>query len=132
MSKGRLKSSGIPSEQSEQKWLIEWSQQPSIREKYPELALLYHIPNENKDKITATILKTMGVKKGVPDLHLPVPAGKYHSLYIEMKAADGKPEPDQLWWRDKLREQGNAHAICYGWKHASEVLEWYLDLNRQA
>ena len=127
MSKGRLKSSGIPSEQSEQKWLIEWSQQPSIREKYPELALLYHIPNENKDKITATILKTMGVKKGVPDLHLPVPAGKYHSLYIEMKAADGKPEPDQLWWRDKLREQGNAHAICYGWKHASEVLEWYLD-----
>ena len=132
MSKGRLKSSGIPSEQSEQKWLIEWSQQPSIREKYPELALLYHIPNENKDKITATILKTIGVKKGVPDLHLPVPAGKYHSLYIEMKAADGKPEPDQLWWRDKLKEHGNAHAICYGWKHASEVLEWYLGLNRQA
>ena len=130
MSKGRLKASGTPSEQSEQKWLIEWSQQPSIRAQYPELALLYHIPNENKDKITATILKTIGVKKGVPDLHLPVPSGKYHSLYIEMKAIDGKPEPDQLWWRDKLIENGNAHAICYGWKHASEVLEWYLTLNQ--
>ena len=47
MSKGRLKASGCPSEQSEQKWLMEWSMQPSIREVYPELAMLYHIRNEN-------------------------------------------------------------------------------------
>lgn len=130
MSKGRLKASGCPSEQSEQKWLMEWSMQPSVREQYPELAMLYHIPNENKDKITATILKSMGVKAGVPDLHLPIPSGRYHSLYIEMKARDGKPEPEQLWWAEHLKANGHAHAICYGWEQAREVLLWYLNLKQ--
>ena len=130
MSKGRLNKNGAPSEQSEQKWLMEWSMQPSIREQYPELALLYHIPNENKDKITATILKSMGVKAGVPDLHLPVPSGQYHSLYIEMKAKAGKPQPEQLWWAEHLMANGNAHAICYGWELAKEVLLWYLNLKK--
>lgn len=130
MSKGRLKASGCPSEQSEQKWLMEWSMQPSVREQYPELAMLYHIPNENKDKITATILKSMGVKAGVPDLHLPIPSGRYHSLYIEMKARDGKPEPEQLWWAEHLKANGHAHAFCYGWEQAREVLLWYLNLKQ--
>ena len=128
MSRGKLKASGVPSETAEQKWVIEWAQQPSIREKYPELAMLYHIPNERADKIQAAILKAMGVKSGVPDLHLPIPSGKYHSLYIEMKALDGKPEDDQLWWKEHLEANGNAHAFCYGWKQATEVLQWYLNL----
>lgn len=128
MSRGKLKASGVPSESAEQKWVIEWAQQPSIREKYPELAMLYHIPNERTDKIQAAILKSMGVKSGVPDLHLPIPSGKYHSLYIEMKALDGKPEDDQRWWKAHLEANGNAHAFCYGWKQATEVLLWYLNL----
>ena len=81
-------------------------------------------------QITATILKSMGVKAGVPDLHLPVPSGQYHSLYIEMKARDGKPQPEQLWWADHLKANGNAHAICYGWEQAREVLLWYLNLKQ--
>lgn len=128
LSKGRLKKSGVPSESAEQKWVIEWSQQPSIREQYPELAMLYHIPNERTDKVQAAILKTMGVKTGVPDLHLPIPSGKFHSLYIEMKAMDGKPDDDQLWWAEHLKANGNAHSFCYGWKQATEVLLWYLNL----
>ena len=126
MSKTRLKASGVPSEAAEQKWVIQWSQQPSIRSEYPELALLYHIPNERTDKVQAAILKSMGVKPGVPDLHLPVPAGKFHGLYIEMKAKDGKPDGDQLWWEDTLTRNGYAHAFCYGWEQAKEVLLWYL------
>lgn len=55
-------------------------------DEYPELALLYHIPNGGKrDAKTATILKRQGVKAGVPDLHLPVARGGYHGLYIELK-----------------------------------------------
>ncbi len=90
MSKGKVKKSGVPTETAEQRWLIQWSQQPSIRSIYPELALLYHIPNERTDKVQASILKATGVKAGVPDLHLPVPAGSYHGLFIEMKSLDGK------------------------------------------
>ena len=129
MSKGRLKASGVPTETTEQQWVIAWSQQPSIRQLYPELAMLYHIPNERTDKVQAAILKTMGVKSGVPDLHLPIPSGGYHGLYIEMKALDGKPDKDQLWWADHLKENGCAHAFCYGWQQATEVLKWYLNLN---
>lgn len=127
----RTKKSGVPTETWEQKQVIKWSQQPSIRQTYPELALLYHIPNERVDKVQTAILKEMGVKSGVPDLHLPIPSGKYHSLYIEMKALDGKPDPDQLWWMEHLKANGNAHAFCYGWQQATEVLLWYLNLKTQ-
>lgn len=127
----RAKKSGVPTETWEQKQVIKWSQQPSIRQRYPELALLYHIPNERVDKVQAAILKEMGVKTGVPDLHLPIPSGKYHSLYIEMKALDGKPDPEQIWWAEHLKANGNAHAFCYGWQQATEVLQWYLNLETQ-
>lgn len=126
----KMKKSGVPTESWEQKQVIAWSQQPSIRHQYPELALLYHIPNEREDKVQTAILKTMGVKSGVPDLHLPCAAGGYHSLYIEMKALDGKPDDDQIWWAEHLKANGNAHAYCYGWQQAVEVLLWYLNLNR--
>lgn len=128
----RAKKTGVPSESWEQKCVIKWSQQPHIRQEYPELALLYHIPNERSDKVQAAILKDMGVKKGVPDLHLPFPAANYHGLYIEMKALDGKPEDDQLWWLAHLKENGYACAVCYGWQQATEVLLWYLNLGRPA
>lgn len=124
------KKSGVPSESAEQKWLIQWSQQPFIREKYPELALLFHIPNERSDKIQAAILKDMGVKKGVPDLCLPCPAGLYHGLFIEMKALDGKPSDEQTWWISHLSANGYACVVCYGWLKATEVLLWYLNLNQ--
>lgn len=128
----KLKRSGVPSENWEQQQVIKWSQQPSIRQQYPELALLYHIPNEREDKIQTAILKAMGVKKGVPDLHLPVASGDYHGLYIEMKALDGKPEAEQLWWIEHLKANGYACAVCYGWQQATEVLLWYLNIMKKS
>lgn len=123
-----VKKSGAPAESWEQKNVIKWSQQPSIRQEYPELALLFHIPNERADKVQAAILKEMGVKKGVPDLFLPFPAGKYHGLFIEMKAIDGTPSDDQMWWIAHLKANGYACAVCHGWQQATEVLLWYLNL----
>lgn len=127
----RAKKTGIPSETWEQSNVIKWSQQPSVRQLYPELALLFHIPNERADKIQAAILKDMGVKKGVPDLFLPVPAGKYHGLFIEMKALDGKPGDAQVWWLTHLQANGYAGLTCYGWQEAVRTLEWYLNLNEK-
>lgn len=117
-------------EQQHQTYVIQWSQQPTIREKYPELAMLFHIANERSDKVQASILKKMGVKKGVPDLCLPVPSGKYHGLFIEMKTDTGRASAEQLWWISHLEANGYAAAVCYGWNRAVEVLEWYLNLGR--
>lgn len=117
-------------EQQEQINLIKWTQQPSIRGVYPELALLFHIPNERPDKVQAAILKKMGVKRGVPDLFLPIPSGEYHGLFIEMKAMSGRPSDDQIWWAEHMKANGYACSVCYGWQNAAEVLTWYLSLNR--
>jgi hypothetical protein len=68
-----------------------------------------------------------GVKKGVPDLHLPVPRGQYQGLYIEMKDEDGMATSEQLWWGVELMEQGYYCEVCHGWESAIRVIEWYLD-----
>ena len=72
-------------ESKHQEAVIKWSQQPSIRSKWPELALLHHVKNETQGGARQVAMdKAMGVKKGVPDLCLPVPRGTYHGLYIEL------------------------------------------------
>lgn len=59
------------SETEEQQYLFEWARLAAC--KWPELALLYHIPNEGKrTAITGARLKSMGLKSGVPDVCLPV------------------------------------------------------------
>lgn len=117
----------MATEAQHQSSLFKWTQ--AIRQQYPKLKLLYHIPNGGKrDKIEAAHLKQQGVKKGVPDLHLPVARGKYHSLYIEMKDEDGRVSPEQSWWIEELRAEDNCCEVCYGWDEARKVIEWYLTL----
>ena len=118
-----------PSESQHQMAVIKWSQQASIREKWPELKLLYHVPNERIcDQRQGRMFKLMGVKRGVPDLTLPVARGQYHGLYIEMKDDTGAPTDDQNWWGEQLLAQGYMWEICHGWESAVRVLEWYLTL----
>lgn len=109
--------------------VIQWSQQPVIRARWPELALLHHIPNGGRrDPVEARHLQAQGVKRGVPDLCLPVARDIYHGLYIELKTAQGRTSPDQKWWGEKLLEQGYFWDVCRGWKDAVRMLEWYLSL----
>ena len=75
-------------------------------------------------------LKRQGVKRGVPDLCLPVPRGIYHGLYMEMKTETGKTSPEQDWWLTELAREGYAALICHGWENAKGALIWYLEQNR--
>ena len=107
--------------------IIRWSE--IVRDVYPELKLLYHIPNGGgRDAIEGKHLKEQGVKPGVPDLCLPVPRGAYDALYIELKAEKGKPSPEQEWWICQLQLEGNYAVVCYGWRSAIKIIEWYLKL----
>lgn len=64
----------LPTESEEQVTLFSWARMKE--EKYPELRLLYHIPNGgSRNQIEAKHLKAQGVKSGVPDLCLPVARG---------------------------------------------------------
>lgn len=109
--------------------VFRWSKQPSIRSRWPELALLFHIKNETTEGVKQVAVdRASGVKKGVPDLCLPVPRGDYHGLYIEMKTERGRTSEAQDWWGGKLSEQGYFWEVCHGWESAARVLEWYLNL----
>lgn len=115
-------------EMKHQTAVIRWAKQPSIRQQYPELKLLFHIKNENREggAQAVAIDKAMGVKKGVCDLCLPVPRGEYHGLFIEMKSLSGKAREEQLWWIDELKAQGYCAQVCKGYLDAIELCSFPL------
>ena len=96
----------VPTEAQEQITLMNWAALQSG--KYPELKLLYHVPNGgSRNKAEAGRLRAEGVKAGVPDLCLPVPRGGYHGLYIELKRQrGGRASDNQVEWLDALSKQG--------------------------
>lgn len=111
---------------------MKWAMQPSIRDRWPELALLHHIKNETTGGAAEVAAdKAMGVKKGVPDLCLPVARGGFHGLYIEMKTPSGKASEAQRWWVTRLTEQGYRAVVCHGYDAAVAELCWYLLLPKE-
>lgn len=89
---------------------------------------IYHIANEGKrTRYTGDLLKRMGMRKGFPDLCIPVAKGKYHGFYIEMKSHTGKPTNEQISWLKRLKAQGYATAICYGADEAIQIIDKYIN-----
>lgn len=114
-----------PTEAQEQAAIFRWASMQ--RCKYPELDLLYHIPNEGKrNATTGANLKRQGLKKGVPDMCLPVARGGKHGLYIELKRRGGRVSPEQAWWIKGLNSVGYSACVCYGAVEAIETICKYL------
>ena len=115
-----------PTEAQEQKALFEWAGFESGR--YPELALLYHIPNEaRRSYALGREMKAQGLKSGVPDICLPVPRGDYGALYIELKRRkDGRLSDNQRGWLNGLNRAGNMAVVCKGWEEARDTIIKYL------
>lgn len=117
-------------EDVEQECLLRWTE--FVKGKHPEIRLLYHIPNGgSRNKREAEHLRRQGVKAGVPDLCLPVPRGRYHGLFIELKAKDNTPTQKQKDWLAALDAQGYKTVVCWGWETASELIDEYLRLPKQ-
>lgn len=118
--------SPVPTESQEQQRLFQWAKMQSG--KYPELELMYHIPNEGKrSRITGRRMVAEGLKKGVPDICLPVARGGSHGLYIELKRTkDWKITQEQENWMRDLMGQGYEVALCIGWEKAADVILNYL------
>lgn len=114
-----------PTETQEQIALLDWA--AVMQGRYKELSLLFHIPNEGKrSERYGRELRRMGLKRGVPDLCLPVARGGYYGLFVEMKSLKGRPTPEQRGWCAELQEQGYAAIIAKGWQQAAEQIEAYL------
>lgn len=120
------RTSAAPTEAQEQESLFRWAAYNRV--KYPELELMYHVPNGGgRNLIEAAHLKAQGVKPGVPDICLPVPNIKYTALYIELKRRKGgKVSEEQRGWITALNRVGCRAVVCHGWDEAREEIERYL------
>lgn len=115
------------SESINQQQLFLWAALQSGR--YPQLALMFHIPNEGKrSKYTGGRMRAEGMKAGVPDIFLPVPSGQYHGLFIEMKSEGGRPSREQTMWLNSLERQGYRVGVCKGFEQAAALIMDYLKI----
>lgn len=116
----------IPTEEEEQTILISWCR---LQEgQWPELELIYHVPNEGKrSKRTAAAEKAMGLRAGVADLCLPVARQGWHGMYLEMKALDGKVTKEQKRFLAAVKDQGYFGCVCYGAEAATGVIRAYME-----
>lgn len=121
-----------PRETNEQAVVIKWAEANEYR--WPELALLYAIPNAGGLKggfksnvIQVQRMRREGVKKGVPDLCLPVARGGWFGLYVEMKRAKGgKFTEEQIQWLAGLEDQNYAAWSATGADVAIALITDYL------
>lgn len=112
-------------EHNEQVALFDWARLAMGR--FPELALLFAVPNGGaRNVVTGTRLKAEGVKRGVPDVWLPVARAGFHGLVIELKAGKGRPTPEQKAWLKALTDQGWLALVCVGFEEARRIVEQYL------
>jgi len=116
-------------EAAEQKALFEWAK--LHEHTYPALRLMFAIPNGGSRKggaVEGYHMKQQGVRAGVPDLFLPYPSGRYHGLFIEMKAEGGKLQPIQREWLDALNAAEFFATVAFGFEQAKSTVLWYLNL----
>lgn len=118
-------------EHQEQAAVITWCE--LNKAKYPALDMIFAIPNGGHRHIgVAKKLKVEGVKAGVPDLFLAVPAiadgHEWAGLFIEMKAGKNKPTEKQIEWHNKLMDQQYGVVVCYSFEEAVKEICSYLDI----
>jgi len=119
------------SESQEQAAVIQWCD----RCKWNDAKLIFAIPNGTHIKSHQGRLKAKkeGLKKGVPDLFLPVPSGEFHGLFIEMKkpkdsaSPAGKPSKEQIEWLITLSDKDYMSVLCVGADAAIKTIEEYLN-----
>lgn len=90
--------------------------------------LHYHIPNQGKRSMAqAAKLKRMGMRSGVPDIHIPIPTACHHGAYIELKR-DSKAvvSDNQRWWMKALADKGYFVAIATSFDEFVDVVNGYL------
>jgi hypothetical protein len=78
----------------------------------PPAILFFHIPNQmgNRGAREGAILKSMGVRAGMPDLGFILPTGMV--AWCELKAGKGSLTPAQRTFRDLMRARGVPFAEC--------------------
>lgn len=101
-----------------------------FRLSYPSLAhALFAVPNGGRrDKTTGAMLKAEGALRGVADLILLHPSGKFGALLIEMKTPDGRQSAEQRNWQECITKNGDyKYIVCHGIDEFIEHIKKYIN-----
>ena len=95
----------------------------------PELRWAFHTPNGGHRHLgVAMKLKRMGVRRGVPDVLIPVSNGVFTGLAIELKHKRNRQTAEQTSWLAHLRSQNWQVEVCYGWERAAIITLHYFSV----
>ena len=88
---------------------------------------IVHIPNEGKrSAVTGAQLKRMGMRRGFPDLFIPLARRGFHGLFIEMKYGKGRLSTEQREWLSRLSDEGYGVCVCYSADEAIGKINKYI------
>lgn len=90
---------------------------------------IVHVPNEGKRTLAnGRQLARMGLRKGFPDLFIPIARKGYHGMFIELKRdIHCKATEYQQKWIEYLNRQGYNAVICYGADDAIQQIGKYFE-----
>lgn len=115
------------SEYDEQVAIFEWAEM--YQNQYPDLFLLngsIYGGIKIEPKYLNKLIRA-GMKKGKPDINLPVARGGYFGLWIELKRRGGpKPTQEQVDWLMRLSKAGHYCVCCKGSDAAISVIKQYI------
>jgi VRR-NUC domain len=113
-------------EHQEQVTIIHWWRSACGTYRVPESAL-FAIPNGgSRHMVEAANLKAEGVRPGVPDLFLSVPAGGLSGFFIELKSVAGRASPEQVGFVASAKMRGYRAEIIFGSDAAIAAIRDYL------
>ena len=93
--------------------------------------LLVHNCNEfNGTKAQGGKRKSMGIRKGFPDLSFFVPTEHYHGLHIELKCGRNKQSEEQKKYQELLEKQGYQYVVCKSVEEFINGIDKYLLLGK--
>lgn len=95
-----------------------------------EAGMPFAVPNGVRVASIRTARKAVneGMRKGVPDIIIPVAKAGKHGLAIEMKIPPNRSTKEQKEWQQKFRMRGWEVVECHSAKHALKVFIDYCKL----
>lgn len=110
----------VPREEYEMKKFFEFLDWEGTKD--PIHKLPYHIANAGKFAKGGFYRKMTGVRRGVPDVHVPFKRCGYLTMYIEFKVKPNKLSEEQVWYLDALTKEG--HYCIVAWSGDAAIKEY--------
>ena len=104
----------------------------SLEPIYPELKMVKSDQaGMHTHPAQANKAKAGGMRRGFPDIDVPIARGGYTGMHIEMKSERGQLTEDQKWWLAQLRDQDRKCVVCRSAQQAWEELSKYLGIEQE-